>query len=92
LRAVYRKLHLWDREKLVFTPGSAPPPVLDTRVGRLAVVICYDLECKTFTYQRIDSDDGVRAIAPHVAEISRADLMPAHEATATKRLQRLQGR
>jgi sulfopropanediol 3-dehydrogenase len=44
---------------------------------------------KTLTYQRIDSDEGVRAIAPHVAEISRADLMPAHEATATKRLERL---
>jgi sulfopropanediol 3-dehydrogenase len=45
---------------------------------------------KTLTYQRIDSDEGVRAVAPHVAEISRADLMPAHEATATKRLDRLQ--
>jgi sulfopropanediol 3-dehydrogenase len=44
---------------------------------------------KTLTYQRIDSDEGVRAVAPHVAEISRADLMPAHEATATKRLARL---
>ncbi|HYZ82035.1 MAG TPA: histidinol dehydrogenase, partial [Solirubrobacteraceae bacterium] len=44
---------------------------------------------KTLTYQRIDSDEGVRAIAPHVVEISRADLMPAHEATAAKRLQRL---
>jgi sulfopropanediol 3-dehydrogenase len=47
---------------------------------------------KTLTYQRIDSDEGVRAIAAHVAEISRADLMPAHEATATKRLERLQSR
>ena len=45
---------------------------------------------KTLTYQRIDTDDGVRAVAPHVAEISRADLMPAHEATATKRLRRLE--
>ncbi len=45
---------------------------------------------KTLTYHRIDSDDGVRAVAPHVVEISRADLMPAHEATATKRLERLQ--
>jgi sulfopropanediol 3-dehydrogenase len=44
---------------------------------------------KTLTYQRIDSDEGVRAVAPHVAEISRADLMPAHEATAVKRLERL---
>jgi sulfopropanediol 3-dehydrogenase len=46
---------------------------------------------KTLTYQRIDSDAGVRAVAPHVAEISRADLMPAHAATATKRLERWGG-
>jgi sulfopropanediol 3-dehydrogenase len=44
---------------------------------------------KTLTYQRIDSDEGVRAIAPTVAEISRADLMPAHEATANLRIDRL---
>ena len=49
LRAVYRKLHLWDREKLIFTPGSTPPPVLDTRVGRIAVIICYDLEFPELT-------------------------------------------
>ncbi len=49
LRAVYRKLHLWDGEKLLFTPGSAPPPVLDTRVGRVGVVICYDLEFPELT-------------------------------------------
>jgi sulfopropanediol 3-dehydrogenase len=44
---------------------------------------------KTLTYQRIDSDEGVRAVAPHVVEISKADLMPAHEASAAKRLERL---
>jgi predicted amidohydrolase len=49
LRAVYRKLHLWDREKLVFTPGSKLPPVIDTRVGRIAAVICYDLEFPELT-------------------------------------------
>ena len=43
---------------------------------------------KTLTYQRIDSDEGVAAIAPAVAEIARADLMPAHEATATLRIER----
>jgi sulfopropanediol 3-dehydrogenase len=43
---------------------------------------------KTLTFQRVDTDAGVRAIAPTVAEISRADLMPAHEATANLRLQR----
>lgn len=49
LRAVYRKLHLWNTEKLLFTPGSEPPPVIDTRVGRLALVICYDLEFPELT-------------------------------------------
>lgn len=49
LRAVYRKLHLWDREKLVFTPGSEPPPVIDTSAGRIAVLICYDLEFPELT-------------------------------------------
>ena len=49
LRGVYRKLHLWDREKLFFTPGTDPPPVIDTRVGRVAVIICYDLEFPELT-------------------------------------------
>jgi len=44
IRAVYRKAHLWDKEKLVFTPGDAPPPVVDTAIGRVGVMICYDLE------------------------------------------------
>jgi predicted amidohydrolase len=44
LRARYRKAHLWDAEKLVFTPGSGPPPVVETAGTTLAVVICYDLE------------------------------------------------
>lgn len=44
LRAVYRKVHLWDREKLVFTPGAARAPVVQTPVGRVGVMVCYDLE------------------------------------------------
>lgn len=42
--AVYRKIHLWDKEKLVFTPGSEVPPVVDTTVGKLGILICFDLE------------------------------------------------
>jgi predicted amidohydrolase len=41
--AVYRKIHLWDREGLVFAPGEAGAPVLETRVGRIGVAVCYDL-------------------------------------------------
>lgn len=48
-RTVYRKLHLWDREKLVFTPGADPPPLLETAIGRVSVVVCYDLEFPELT-------------------------------------------
>lgn len=43
-RAAYRKAHLWDAEKLVFTPGGARPPVVELPFGRVALLICYDLE------------------------------------------------
>jgi predicted amidohydrolase len=43
-RAVYRKAHLWDAEQEVFAPGRAAPPVVGTPWGRLAVMVCYDLE------------------------------------------------
>lgn len=41
---IYRKAHLWDRERLIFTPGDAHPPVVQTAHGRISTVICYDLE------------------------------------------------
>ncbi|MQA03826.1 MAG: carbon-nitrogen hydrolase [Streptosporangiales bacterium] len=44
LRAVYQKVHLWDAETELFTPGAAPPVVADTSLGRVGVVVCYDLE------------------------------------------------
>jgi predicted amidohydrolase len=47
--AVYRKVHLWDKEKLIFTPGSVEPPVVDTPVGRIGVLICFDLEFPEFS-------------------------------------------
>jgi predicted amidohydrolase len=33
---VYRKTHLWDREKLFFQPGAQAPRVFDTPAGRSA--------------------------------------------------------
>ncbi|AMM22928.1 hypothetical protein AX769_22630 (plasmid) [Frondihabitans sp. PAMC 28766] len=47
--AVYRKTHLWDKEKLIFTPGASTAPVVDTPVGRLGILICYDLEFPEMT-------------------------------------------
>jgi predicted amidohydrolase len=49
LRAVYRKLHLWDLEKRLFTPGAEAPAVVDTAHGRIAAMICYDLEFPELT-------------------------------------------
>lgn len=39
----YRKLHLFDREKLVFAPGDTPPRVSVTPCGRIGLCVCYDL-------------------------------------------------
>ena len=64
IRAVYRKAHLWDKEKLVFTPGDAPPPVAETEVGRVAVMICYDLEFPEWV--RLAALDGADLIAAPV--------------------------
>ncbi|HEF4761514.1 TPA: nitrilase family protein [Pseudomonas putida] len=44
VRAVYRKAHLWDAEKDIFTAGDAAPPVIETVHGRIGMLICYDLE------------------------------------------------
>ena len=39
----YRKLHLWNREKLFFEPGDLGLPLFHTPVGRMAMYICYDM-------------------------------------------------
>jgi predicted amidohydrolase len=43
-RAVYRKAHLWDAEKKIFTPGDDAPPVVELPFGNVGLMICYDLE------------------------------------------------
>lgn len=39
----YRKLHIWDREKLWYEPGDLGTPVFKTPIGRIAMMICYDV-------------------------------------------------
>lgn len=39
----YRKLHLFDAEQLVFTPGDLGLPVAETPLGRIGLCVCYDL-------------------------------------------------
>ena len=60
LRCVYRKAHLWDEESLWFTPGGAAPPVVATRFGQIAVMICYDLEFPEWV--RLPALDGAQLL------------------------------
>jgi len=42
LVACYRKIHLFSKEKLWFTPGDAPFPVADIGCASIGVMICFD--------------------------------------------------
>ena len=39
----YRKVHLWDKEKLFFEPGNKGISVFNTPIGRIGILICYDV-------------------------------------------------
>ena len=61
LIARYAKAHLWDRERDVFEPGDGRPPVLDLPVGRLGVMVCYDLEFPDWV--RLAAEAGTEILA-----------------------------
>lgn len=44
LRGWYKKVHLWNDEVDFFTPGDTEPLVVDTSIGRIATMVCYDVE------------------------------------------------
>ncbi|WP_225774952.1 nitrilase family protein [Pseudomonas sp. Marseille-Q5115] len=39
----YRKAHLWNAEKLWFRPGDLGFPVFETAIGRIGLMICWDV-------------------------------------------------
>lgn len=39
----YRKNHLWYEDKLYYEPGNLGFPVFDTPIGKIGMLICYDL-------------------------------------------------
>jgi 5-aminopentanamidase len=47
--AVYRKVHLWDKERFWFTPGESPASVVPTRHGSIGLAVCYDVEFPELT-------------------------------------------
>lgn len=39
----YRKNHLWNEEMLFFEPGDLGFPVFQTEMGKIGILICYDM-------------------------------------------------
>ena len=64
LRCVYRKAHLWDAEPQWFAAGAAAPPVVPTKHGLIAVMICYDLEFPEWV--RLPALDGAQLLCAPV--------------------------
>ena len=92
VRAIYRKTHLWDSEKLYFTAGDAPPPVLDTAVGRVAVMVCYDLEFPEMARSVALRGADLLAVPTNWPWVARPVGMPAPEvviAMAAARVNRM---
>ena len=44
LLATYRKSFVWGKEKNSFTPGERVYQAIDTSLGKIGVLICYDIE------------------------------------------------
>lgn len=42
LVGLYRKIHLFNRENVLFTPGDFGFPVFDLPYGRIGIMICFD--------------------------------------------------
>lgn len=85
---IYRKVHLWDGEWRGFTPGAAPPLVVDTRLGRVGVLICYDLEFPEWGRMAVEAGAEVLAVpvnwpllprpeGVHAIEVSKAQAVAA---------------
>ena len=54
----YRKIHLFDKEKKVFSPGNGPLQVFDIGIAKLGVMICFDWRfpeaCRTLALRGAD--------------------------------------
>lgn len=92
LVAVYRKVHLWDAEKLVFTPGADPAPVVEIAGLRIGVLICYDLEFPELTRGLALRGADLLAVPTNWPEVPRPPGERAPEvviAMATARMNRV---
>jgi predicted amidohydrolase len=92
IRVVYRKTHLWDTERLYFTAGDAPPPVVETAVGRIGLMICYDMEFPEMARSVALRGADLLAVPTNWPWVDRPDGMPPPEviiAMAAARVNRM---
>lgn len=59
----YRKTHLWDREHRFFSQGDRATLTVDTKVGRIATAVCYDIEFPEMV-RRAAEQDAVLLLVP----------------------------
>lgn len=62
LRGWYKKVHLWNDEVDFFTPGDGPPLVVDTELGRIATMVCYDIEFTEWVRLAMLEDASILAL------------------------------
>jgi len=62
LKGWYKKVHLWGDEPDFFTPGLEEPLVIDTHFGRLATMVCYDLEFPEWVRLAMLADAAIIAL------------------------------
>lgn len=70
----YRKLHLFDYEKKVFTAGNLGLPVAYTSLGRIGLCVCYDL--RFVEVLRLLALQGVALAAVPTAWVAGFDQSP----------------
>ena len=61
-RGWYKKVHLWHDEIDFFTPGDEEPLVVDTEIGRIATMVCYDVEFPEWVRLAMLSDATILAL------------------------------
>lgn len=61
-RGWYKKVHLWNDEIDFFTPGESEPLVIDTKLGRIATMVCYDIEFPEWVRLAMLADATILAV------------------------------
>ena len=62
LRGWYKKVHLWGDESDFFTAGNEAPLIVETEIGRIATMVCYDMEFPEWVRLTMLADANILAL------------------------------